>query len=1020
MPPQAHGRAWHTEKTCGDARGTTAAPVCCRPPAGASGNPPEPRHTGRPWVLAGAFVVWAMLLMLALWPNVGVSARYEGSSVAASLPASPPFIWRPSSVDGFGQGVQAVRALVEYHGRLYAGVAATATNPVLVWSHDLAGEPFTWAPFSLPGFGGPNAGVYAMAAFGDILYAGTDNATNGAQVWSSAGGGWSHVADNGFDDAANTAIRALAVFKDRLYAGTSNSAGAQIWAYNQQAWSPVVTGGLGETQNVSVEAFAVHSGALYAGIRNAQGAQIWRTVDGSDWQVVVHGGLGAATNVAVVALARYHDWLFAALENTLGQGGEVWVYNGDTWSLSAGNGFSGPGNPYDVNNVAVTALAVHGDVLFAGTENDLYGTQIWFYDGSAWWPSSKMGLGAAERNGATRALASCGDNSLWAGTENTRDGAGVWYARPYAGLSATSRYSLVVPPNNLYYDVYVTNTSGVTLTALQAFDTWESSGDCVYDADARPHLRWDIGDMAPGESRSTSFVLQTHTWCQPQLVTNTVRLQGSNLAPMFTFASTRIGQQVTATPSPSPSPTPSLPVTITLQQGLGGYAGALDTHLSAAAPATSFCTETRIRVGDKQQLVGLIRFDLSSLPAGAEVISASLRLYGVDWKDGRDIAVGLHVISRTVDVCQATWRESRLGEPWATAGCKNLQQDRRPEAEVAFSTSGLRRWYSLDVTKAVRQWVGHSVPNNGLALLGPAEDTEIHAFASSKYPTQAERPMLIVTYVRPPEPTSTPTATPTRTTTRTPTATRTLTSSPTATATRTATPVCPDPYEPNNSFAQAWDLGWGGRAMSYICSGTDVDYFRADIGARPFNGYNVTLDRLPADYDLFVYDMAQQLLATSSQRGLVAESLTVSVPQIYIQVAGLDGTYHASQPYQLDVIPIVVPTETPTSTPTGTQTPTGTPTETPTTLPTETATATPTETGTSEPTPTHTSTPTETSTASPSATPSATATSTPTPTITATATPTATQTATATATLTPTPRRWYAYLPLIGAPRTYR
>jgi len=208
--------------------------------------------------------------------------------------------------------------------------------------------------------------------------------------------------------------------------------------------------------------------------------------------------------------------------------------------------------------------------------------------------------------------------------------------------------------------------------------------------------------------------------------------------------------------------------------------------------------------------------------------------------------------------------------------------------------------------------------------------------------------------------------------------------------------------------------------MSYICSGTDVDYFRADIGARPFNGYNVTLDRLPADYDLFVYDMAQQLLATSSQRGLVAESLTVSVPQIYIQVAGLDGTYHASQPYQLDVIPIVVPTETPTSTPTGTQTPTGTPTETPTTLPTETATATPTETGTSEPTPTHTSTPTETSTASPSATPSATATSTPTPTITATATPTATQTATATATLTPTPRRWYAYLPLIGAPRTYR
>jgi len=189
-------------------------------------------------------------------------------------------------------------------------------------------------------------------------------------------------------------------------------------------------------------------------------------------------------------------------------------------------------------------------------------------------------------------------------------------------------------------------------------------------------------------------------------------------------------------------------------------------------------------------------------------------------------------------------------------------------------------------------------------------------------------------------------------------------------------------------------MGWGGRIVSYICSPDDVDFFRADIGGRPFDGYHVTLNNLAADYDLFVYDKDQQLLATSSQSGTAAESVTVNVPHIYIQVAGVEGAYDTSQPYYLDVIPIVVPTETPTPTLTGT------PTGTPTTPPTETATATPTETGMPDPTATHTATPTHT--------------------LTATATPTATQTATATATLTPTQRRWYVYLPLIGAPRTYR
>ena len=127
--------------------------------------------------------------------------------------------------------------------------------------------------------------------------------------------------------------------------------------------------------------------------------------------------------------------------------------------------------------------------------------------------------------------------------------------------------------------------------------------------------------------------------------------------------------------------------------------------------------------------------------------------------------------------------------------------------------------------------------------------------------------------------------------------------------------------------------------MAYICSPGDVDYYRADIGEQPHDGFAVSLRDLPADYDLWVYDMAQKLVGASTNTGTLEESVFVAEKHVYVKVAGSLGAYDARQNYLLEVLPEQFETAIPTST----HTPGITHTATQTLLPSETQTRTPTE-----------------------------------------------------------------------------
>jgi hypothetical protein len=107
---------------------------------------------------------------------------------------------------------------------------------------------------------------------------------------------------------------------------------------------------------------------------------------------------------------------------------------------------------------------------------------------------------------------------------------------------------------------------------------------------------------------------------------------------------------------------------------------------------------------------GLVRFDLSSIPAGAEIVEARLHVYFL-----RSCYFQGHSQARTVTIyrTKSSWSEGTVtwqGRPgyaesygWASVG-------------VTESSLG---WHSMDVTNLVRKWVDGTSSNFGLTIRAP-------------------------------------------------------------------------------------------------------------------------------------------------------------------------------------------------------------------------------------------------------------------------------------------------------------
>lgn len=158
---------------------------------------------------------------------------------------------------------------------------------------------------------------------------------------------------------------------------------------------------------------------------------------------------------------------------------------------------------------------------------------------------------------------------------------------------------------------------------------------------------------------------------------------------------------------------------------------------------------------------GLLQFDLSSLPRGARIQSATLSVYETDTLRGSGV-VGVHRVTAPwaegsgINTCTgdgATWLTTGLGPDWLAAGGDFTGQDLATMVKQAGDTPG---WDSFNITGLVRGWASGIYPNDGVLLKLDDEsfspcttvtNCNYWGYASNDYKLDPTlRPTLTVTY----------------------------------------------------------------------------------------------------------------------------------------------------------------------------------------------------------------------------------------------------------------------------------
>jgi len=232
---------------------------------------------------------------------------------------------------------------------------------------------------------------------------------------------------------------------------------------------------------------------------------------------------------------------------------------------------------------------------------------------------------------------------------------------------------------------------------------------------------------------------------------------------------------------------------ISFQDGLHpdtDYNGTRDATIKENQPDTNFNTQTTIGIdgddpgGTGLDKWGIIRWDLSKIPAGKIVTGAEIGLYIVDLGESYDM---FHM-KRDWSETGAAWNIYTAGTSWQTAGAQG--EDDRGWTVLGCTPSLATGWQTIEMNTdgiaLVQSWIEDPGNNCGI-LIGNSARTNGLDFSSREVAEAAYRPRLTVCYQDTPPPT--PSITPTLSPSSTPTVTPTPSPSPSPSSTPTPSPA---------------------------------------------------------------------------------------------------------------------------------------------------------------------------------------------------------------------------------------
>lgn len=192
----------------------------------------------------------------------------------------------------------------------------------------------------------------------------------------------------------------------------------------------------------------------------------------------------------------------------------------------------------------------------------------------------------------------------------------------------------------------------------------------------------------------------------------------------------------------------------------------IDTMAIDITPTTNYGTNAVLAVGDGSGAAlsayrTLIKFDLSTIPAGARVVDAGIFLNEYSAADTAGVgswAVDARRLLRNWVEAQATWNIYATASNWTTAGAGSLGND--VDADISATVTldgtaaaGFVEWSGATLIDDVQGFVDGTYSNYGWGLAaltaerqGTAAQFSANYFRSSDYGTAGDRPKIEVTY----------------------------------------------------------------------------------------------------------------------------------------------------------------------------------------------------------------------------------------------------------------------------------
>jgi len=183
----------------------------------------------------------------------------------------------------------------------------------------------------------------------------------------------------------------------------------------------------------------------------------------------------------------------------------------------------------------------------------------------------------------------------------------------------------------------------------------------------------------------------------------------------------------------------------TFQDGLNGYSGATDTWLNSDYPDDNNGAVASAHLQYATQDRQLHRFDVSSIPAGATVNSATIYFYAYNVTGGTP-TVGCYRVLTHWDEMQATYNSRLTGTLWGAAGLQS-GTDYNATA-IGTATVSAAGWVSFDITSTVQGWVSGSYVNEGVMYRETAAG-HIYTYMREYTIDASLRPKLVVNYTAP-------------------------------------------------------------------------------------------------------------------------------------------------------------------------------------------------------------------------------------------------------------------------------